>query len=77
MVNGKFKSALRLSSILIMSKSKLPKSIRKYIRQEKARIRRLVFDVGEQQRLQDELLKRFLPKEGNSRDAKFPSDAAS
>jgi hypothetical protein len=41
---------------------KLPKSIRKYIRKEKARIRREVLDLAEQKRLIDELYKRFLPK---------------
>ncbi len=39
---------------------KLPKSIRKYIRKEKARIRREVLDLAEQKRLIDELYKKFL-----------------
>lgn len=38
-----------------MAKRKLPKSIRKYIRKEKARIRREVFDIKEQKRLIKEL----------------------
>ena len=39
---------------------KLPKSIRKYIRKEKARIRREVLDIKEQERLISELYKKFL-----------------
>lgn len=39
---------------------KLPKSIRKYIRKEKARIRREVLDMKEQERLISELYKQFL-----------------
>ncbi len=34
-----------------MEKKKLPRSLRKYIRQEKARIRREVLDIKEQERL--------------------------
>ena len=41
---------------------KLPKSIRKYIRREKALIRREVLDLVEQKRLINELYQRFLPK---------------
>ena len=41
---------------------KLPKSIRKYIRKEKARIRREVLDIKEQKRLINELYQKFLPK---------------
>lgn len=41
-------------------KKKLPKSLRKYIRKEKAHIRREVLDIKEQNRLIDELYKRFL-----------------
>lgn len=40
-------------------RKRLPKSIRKYIRQEKARIRREVLDVKEQERLIKELIKKF------------------
>jgi len=35
----------------------MPKSLRKYIRQEKARIRRQVLDLKEQEKLIDELYK--------------------
>lgn len=42
---------------------KLSKSLRKYIRKEKARIRREVLDVPEQKRLIAELYEQFLPKE--------------
>lgn len=45
-----------------MVKKKLPKSLRKYIRREKARIRREVFDTEEQERLIDELYKKLLPQ---------------
>ena len=45
-----------------MKKKKLPKGLRKYIRKEKARIRREVFDRKEQERLINELYKQFLPK---------------
>jgi len=48
---------------------KMPKSLRKYIRQEKARIRRQVFDFKKQKELIDQLYKKFLkekPKESAS-----------
>jgi len=45
-----------------MVKKKLPKSLRKYIRREKARIRREVFDIEEQERLINELYKKLLPQ---------------
>lgn len=38
-----------------MKRKRIPKSIRKHIREEKARIRRQVFDVKEQKRLIKEL----------------------
>jgi len=38
---------------------KLPRSLRKYIRQEKARIRREVLDFKKQEELINELYKRF------------------
>jgi len=41
---------------------KLPKSIRKHIRKEKARLRREVLDVQEQERQIAQLYKQFLPK---------------
>ena len=37
----------------------MPKSIRKYIRQEKARIRREVLDIKEQEKQIQELYKQF------------------
>ncbi len=43
-------------------KRKLPKSVRKYLRREKARIRKEVFDVDEQERLIKELYQKFLPQ---------------
>ena len=41
---------------------KLPKSIRKYIRKEKARIRREVLDLAEQKELINKLYLKFLSK---------------
>lgn len=43
-------------------KKKLPKSVRKYIRREKARIRREVLDLNEQEKLINQLYERFLNK---------------
>lgn len=40
-------------------KKKLPKSIQKYIRKEKARIHREVFEQKEQKKLIDELYQKF------------------
>jgi hypothetical protein len=45
-----------------MGKKKMPRSIRKFIRQEKARIRREVLDVKEQEELINELYKKYLIK---------------
>jgi len=42
-----------------MVKKKLPYAIRKYIRQEKARIRREVLDLNKQKELIEELYKKF------------------
>jgi len=38
---------------------KLPKSIKKYIRKEKVRLRREVLDLEKQKKLIDELYKKF------------------
>ena len=47
----------------------MPNSLRKYIRQEKARIRRQVLDLKEQKRLIDELYKKIIiKKDENKRD---------
>lgn len=40
-------------------KKKLPKSLRKYIRREKARIRQEVLDVKEQEKLIEKLYQKF------------------
>jgi hypothetical protein len=40
-------------------KKRLPKSIRKYVRKEKARIRREVLDIEKQRQLINELYKKF------------------
>ncbi len=44
-------------------KKRLSKSIRKYIRREKARVRREVLDLEKQKKLIDELYKSFSKKE--------------
>jgi hypothetical protein len=43
--------------------TRLPKSIRKFIRKEKARIRKEVLDKKEQERLIQELYQKFLKNE--------------
>ena len=42
-----------------MNTNKLSKSIRKFIREEKARIRRKVLDLKEQEKLINELYQKF------------------
>lgn len=42
-----------------MNKKRLPKSLRKHIRQEKARIRREISDIQKQKELIDELCQKF------------------
>ena len=49
-------------------KRKLPKSLRKYIRKEKARIRREVLDIKEQEELISELYQKFLKQYESKRD---------
>lgn len=44
---------------------KLPKSVKKYIRKEKARIRREVLDYKKQKELIKELYKKFSPDKKN------------
>lgn len=51
-----------------MSKKKLPRSIKKFIRQEKARIRREVLNLKEQEKLIQQLYNKFLKKHENKRD---------
>lgn len=43
-------------------KKRLPKSVKKYIRREKARIRREFFDAKKQEELIQELYQRFFKK---------------
>lgn len=43
----------------IMAKKRMPNSIRKYIRKEKARIRKAVLDVKEQEELINKLYEKF------------------
>ena len=47
---------------------RLPKSVRKFIRKEKARIRREVLDLKKQEELIDELYQPFIKKDENKRD---------
>mgnify|MGYP006977941958 CR=1 FL=1 len=49
---------------------KLPKSIRKFIRKEKARIRREVLNLKEQEMLIQELYQKFLTKEDQKPEEK-------
>lgn len=53
----------------MVRKKRLPKSVRKYIRKEKARIRREVLNLEEQERLISELYKKFLKKNENKRNS--------
>jgi len=46
-----------------MGKKRMPKSLRKFIRKEKARIRGSVLDVKEQKKLISELRQRFTKKD--------------
>ena len=46
-----------------MKKKRLPKGLRKFIRQEKARIRREVLDIKEQEKQIQELYQKFLKKD--------------
>ena len=51
-----------------MKKKKMPKSIRKFIRKEKARIRREFLDTKKQDELINELYTKLVKKDDNSRD---------
>lgn len=51
-----------------MKEKRLPKSIRKYIRLEKARIRRQFLDSKEQEKLISELYKNISKKHENKRN---------
>lgn len=44
-------------------KKKMPRSIRKFIRREKARIRREVLDIKKQEELIDQLYKKLLKED--------------
>jgi hypothetical protein len=46
-----------------MKRKRMPKSLRKYIRREKARIRREVLDIKEQEKLINGLYKKFFKKD--------------
>ena len=46
-----------------MAKTKLSKSTRKYIRKEKARIRREVSVAGEKKKLIEQLYQKFMPRQ--------------
>ena len=49
-------------------KKRLPKSIRKFIRREKARIRREVFNLKKQEELISELYQKIFKQYANSRN---------
>lgn len=51
-----------------MKEIRLPKSLRKFIRKEKARIRKEVLDLKEQERLISELYQKIFEKYGYKRD---------
>ena len=51
-----------------MKKKKLPKSLRKYIRIEKARIRREVLDLKKQEELIEGLYQRFFKPRNETRE---------
>jgi len=46
--------------LYFMAKKNLPKSLRKFIRKEKARIRREVFDIKKQEELISEIYQKLL-----------------
>ncbi|XOA42673.1 MAG: hypothetical protein ACKKMO_02585 [Candidatus Nealsonbacteria bacterium] len=48
-----------------MKEKRMPKSLRKHIRREKARIRREFWDLKEQEKLIKELYQKFLKKDKN------------
>lgn len=50
-----------------MKKKKMPKSLRKYIRKEKSRIRREILDIKEQGKLINELYQKFFKNKENKR----------
>ena len=50
-----------------MKKKKMPKSIKKHIRKEKARIRREVLDVKKQGKQIDELYQKFFKDKENKK----------
>lgn len=54
-----------------MTKSKLPKSVRKYIRREKARIRREISDLMKQKAMIDELYRNVYGKMGKKTKIKL------
>jgi hypothetical protein len=51
-----------------MERKKMPKSIRKFIRQEKARIRWEILDTKKQEELVSQLYQRFPKKNENKRN---------
>jgi len=54
-----------------MKRVSLPKSVRKFIRKEKARIRKEILDLKEQERLIQELYKKFIKNYENKRNSKI------
>jgi hypothetical protein len=56
-----------------MKKKRMPRGLRKHIRQEKARIRREVLDLKKQEELIKEIYQKVLNKDEDKRDLQ-PSD---
>ena len=54
-------------------KKRMPKSLRKFIRKEKARIRRGILDIKEQERLISELYERIHPIKSDKVGVKQPN----
>lgn len=59
-----------LRLLFLMKKERLPKSLRKYIRREKARIRREVLDSKERKRLVQELYQKIYKNKQNNEDSR-------
>lgn len=67
MLKGNVRSKIQKEKIFYDSK-KLPKSVRKYIRKEKARMRREVLDLKKQENLISEIYQKFLKQYENKRN---------
>lgn len=59
---------------IFMPKNRLPKSIRKHIREEKAKIRRQIFDLKEQEKLISELYKKFVKNDNHDTNTQITTN---